>query len=277
MEKISFLNGKFLPHNQCFISIEDRGFQFADSIYEVILFKNNQLIDVNWHLERLFRSLGEMQIKFEENQGKLIDIFLELFKKNGLKEGSIYLQISRGSQARIPDFPKDCKPTIIAITSPIKAPKKQLSVITTKDIRWGRCDIKSTALFASSFAKEKAIKAGFDDAVFIQDEFVAEASFANIFIVDERNNLITPSLKQNILGGITRKRIIDLAGKNGISVIEKSFTKHDLQSANEVFICSSTLLIRPVVKVDDKIIGSGEVGRVTGKMIDLYDDFLYGS
>lgn len=274
MEKISFLNGKFLPHNQCFVHIEDRGFQFADSVYEVILFKNNKLIDVDWHLDRLVRSLHEMKIKFNQNEAQLKNIFLDLFKQNNLKEGSVYLQITRGTAPRMAGFPEEYQPTIIAVVSALKEMKNAISVTIKPDIRWGRCDIKTTALFASSLAKQNAVEMGFDDVIFTRDGFITEASFANVFMVDGENKLITAGLDQNLLGGITRKRFLDLASKNGITTIEKKFTADELTQAREVFVSSSTLLIRPVIKIDNQIIADGEVGEITKKLISLYNKFI---
>lgn len=274
MEKISFLNGKFLPHSQCFVHIEDRGFQFADSVYEVVLFKNNKLIDFDWHIQRLARSLVEMRIKFDLSTIDFKNIFLELFKKNNLSEGSVYLQITRGVHSRMAALP-ECEPTIISTVKEFdKSLKKQLSVVIHPDLRWGRCDIKSTALFASSLAKQNATDQGFDDVIMERGGFVTEISFANVFMVDEKNNLITPSLDQNILGGVTRNRIIDLAQNNGITTIERQITVDEILKAKEIFASSSTMLIRPIIKVNNKPVNNGTAGKITQKLIDLYNEFI---
>lgn len=275
MEKISFLNGEFLPHSKCFIHIEDRSVQFADSIYEVVLFKNGKLVDCDWHFDRLFRSLEQMQINFHHQsnlgRGELKNIFLELFEKNNLQEGSVYLQITRGVAPRTAGIP-ECKPTIISTVKEIdKNAKSELSAIFYPDIRWGRCDIKSTALFASSVAKQNAVNRGFDEVIMTRDGFITEASFANVFMVDHQNNLITPLLDQNILGGITRKRIIVLAKENGINVVERKITVEEMLNAQEIFVSSSTLAIRPVVSLDKKFLG---VGKITKNLIGFYDSYL---
>ncbi|MCE3254708.1 MAG: branched-chain-amino-acid aminotransferase-like protein 2 [Rickettsiaceae bacterium] len=278
MAKISFINGKFLPHEQCFVHIEDRGFQFSDGVYEVILLKNNKLIDVDWHLERLFRSLNELQIKIEQNSKQLREIILELFAKNNLSDGSVYLQITRGSSPRFQAFPTQYVPTITATVSPQKIAEPEaiengIKTVTHEDIRWKRCDIKSTALLAQSWIRQKSYDEGADDVIMIRDGYVTEASFANVFIVDENDNLITRNADNFILCGITRNRIIDLAKQNDIVVLEQKFTPEQLLAAKEVFLSSTTLLIRPVSKIDQKIIGNGKPGKISKKLITLYNDF----
>ena len=279
MSRISFINDKFLPHNECFVHIEDRGFQFADGIYEVILFHNGKLIDGNWHLERLFRSLNEIDLKFTKNKEEIETIILELFKKNNLNTGSVYLQITRGTNPRMQAFPSDYTPTIIATVSSFKPLNEQqlengFSAITHPDIRWGRCDIKSVGLLASSIARQKAESEGFSDAILIRDNYVTECTFSNIFIVDNSGNIITRNADNNILSGITRNRIIEIARSNNITVHERKFSKEELLEAKEVFSTSTTTFVRPIVQIDNKNINSGKVGITTKKLINLYQSFV---
>jgi D-alanine transaminase len=279
MERTSFINGKFLPHSQCFIHIEDRGFQLADGVYEVILLKNNKLIDLDWHLQRLFRSLTELEIKFEQNKTYLEQTILELFAKNNLADGSVYLQITRGVANRQQIFPTNISPTITATVSPLKIINPQdlendLSVQTHQDIRWQRCDIKSTSLLASCWIKQKAVEAGMDDAILIRDSFITEATFANVFIVDKNGTLITRNADNFILQGITRNRLIELAKNNDIVILEKKFSVDELLRAKEVFLSSTTLLVRPVSKVDGQIIGTGKAGEISKKLLNLYNNFI---
>ena len=279
MERISFISGQFLPHNQCFVHIEDRGFQFGDGVYEVILFKNKRLIDVERHLQRLFYSLDELKIKLDYNRDKLQKIILQLFVKNNLNDGSVYLQVTRGGGVRQQNIPKDYLATVVATVSPLKNFNQEklesgLSVIVEEDIRWHKCNIKSTALIASSLIRQKAIDKDFDDAILIRDGYVTEATFANVFMVDEKDNLITRKADNFILCGITRNRIIDLAKKNKIVVVEKKFTLSEFLVAKEVFLSSSTLLIRPISKVNKQIIGDGKVGKISKKLIFLYNEFI---
>ncbi|XP_065662542.1 D-alanine aminotransferase [Hydra vulgaris] len=278
MNKISFLNGIFLPHSECFVHIDDRGFQMADGVYEVIALKNNKLIDLDWHIERLFRSLSEIEIKFSYSKKQLQEIIGELFKQNNLNEGSVYLQITRGCAPRQQTFPENYVPTVIATVSSLPIIKAEsleegFTAITHQDIRWQRCDIKSTSLLASSWIKNKAISLGADDAILIRDEYVSEATFSNVFIVDKNDNLITRNADNFILCGITRNRIIDLAKKNNILVIEKKFSVHEMLQASEVFLTSTTLSVRPFSKIDGHIIGEGKTGKITLKLLSLYKQF----
>lgn len=277
--RVSFLNGEFLPHNKCFVHIEDRGFQFADAVYEVILFRNGKLIDADGHLERLARSLREVNIKHHFDKKELEEIALELFAKNDLPGGFCYIQISRGFHARIPSCPTNLSPTIVMTVAEGKKMSEEeflngFSLMTHEDIRWQRCDIKTVGLLASTLINQKAKDAGFDDAIFIKNGFVTEASFANAFIVDQDNNLITKDADNSILQGITRNRIIDLAQNHGFKVEERAFTLDELFAAKEVFLTSSTLILRPITKVDGKVIGSGKAGEAARRIRDLYLEYI---
>jgi D-alanine transaminase len=278
MSRISYLNGEFLPHEKCLVHIEDRGFQFADGVYEVTLFKNGKLIDVDDHMTRLFRSLSEFKIEHNFSKDDLIKMQLELFSLNKMAEGSCYLQITRGATNRIPSCPKGLVPTISATVSLGKkiSPQefeKGFTALTHEDIRWKRCDIKSLSLIASSMVNQKAKDAGFDDAIFVRDGVVTEATFANVFIVDQNDVLITKAPDNLILQGITRNRLIELAQKSGLKVEERNFGLAELFAAKEVFFTSSSLILRPVVKVDDKIIGDGKVGKVARLLSEAYKNF----
>lgn len=277
--RISFLNGQFIEHDKAFIHIEDRGFQFADGVYEVILFSQGNLIDGVPHLQRLFRSLTEVKIKHNFSQEQLTKIISELFAKNNLNDGSLYMQITRGATNRIPWCPQGLEPTIVMTVSPAKKVSDEdfeagLNLMTHEDIRWHRCDIKTVGLLASSLINQKAKDLGFNDAIFVRNNIVTEGTFSNLFLVDQDNNLVTKDADNFILCGITRNRILDLAQKNGIKVIEKSFGVDELLQAKEVFLSSSTLLIRPATKIDGKIIGSGKAGPIATKLSQLYKDFI---
>ena len=279
MSRISYLNGEFLPHENCFVHIEDRGFQFADGVYEVTLFKNGRLIDGEAHLERLFRSLREMKIPHEFSQEDLHKMQIELFAKNQMSEGICYLQITRGATNRVPFFPKNLTPTISATVALGKKLtdeefEKGVSVMTHEDIRWKRCDIKSVALFASSFLNQNAKDLGFDDVIFVRDGVVTEGSFANAFIVDAAGTLITKGADNLILCGITRNRLIEFAKTAGIKVEERNFGVAELMAAQEVFLTSSSLILRPVTKVDGKVVGSGKAGEVARALSEAYKKFV---
>lgn len=279
MTRISFLNDSFIDHSNAYVHIEDRGMQFADGVYEVILFYKNKLIDNEWHLDRLFRSLGEISIKLDLSYEELNNICLELCKRNNLQDASIYIQITRGATSRNQLIPNGLNPTVIITVSPISLTtldelEKGYSAVTLEDIRWQRCDIKSISLLASSLTKQKAIDMGYSEAIFIRNNIVTECSFSNLFIVDNNNNLVTKNLDNQVLAGITRKRIITLAKESGIAVIERSFSSEELIKAKEVFATSTTLLIRPLTKINDTIISNGKCGQITRRLIDKYQQFL---
>ena len=280
MTRISYLNGEFLPHEKCFVHIEDRGFQFADGVYEVTLFKNGKLIDGDAHIDRLFRSLGKLNIdagNFSKEQLK--EMQLELFSKNKMDEGICYLQITRGQHIRTPQCPKDIAPTIVATVALGKKLteeefEKGFSAMTHDDIRWKKCDIKTVGLLASTMMNQKAKDSGFDDVIFLRDGIVTEASFANAFIVDENDILVTKGADELILCGITRNRLIEIAKKNSIKVAERNFGVDEMMKAKETFLTSSSLILRPVVKIDGKQIADGKVGKVARLLRDEYQKFI---
>ncbi len=279
MSRISYLNDQFLPHENCLVHIEDRGFQFADGAYEVTLFESGKLIDGDAHIERFFRSLREMKIEHNFSADQLKKIQLDLFAKNNLDAGTCYMQITRGASARVPYVPKNLQPTISATVSP----RKKVSVdefargftfMTHEDIRWKRCDIKSVALFASSFVNQKAKDSGFDDAIFVRDGVVTEGSFANIFIVDANETLITKAPDNLILQGITRNRFIQIAKEKGLKVEERNFSVDEMLNASEVFLTSSSLILRPASKINDREIGGGKNRKIATILNQAYEEFI---
>jgi D-alanine transaminase len=279
MSRISYLNGEFLPHENCMVHIEDRGFQFADGVYEVTLFKNGKLIDGDAHLERLFRSLREIKIEHNFSKSELAKMQLELFAQNKMEEGICYLQITRGATNRVPTCPKGLQPTISATVALGKklTPEefeKGVSVITHEDIRWKRCDIKTVGLLASTLMNQKAKDYGADDMIFVRDGVVTEATFANAFIVNKDEILITKAPDNLILCGITRNRLIEFAKEKGLKVEERDFAVEELTAANEVFLTSSSLILRPVTKIDGKIIGEGKAGKVARILSEAYKAML---
>ncbi len=282
--RVSFINNEFLPHQNCMIHIEDRGFQFADGAYEVILFKNNKLIDGEAHFSRFDRTLSALNIIHNFTHQFLSDVCLKLFEYNNLKEGTVYLQITRGCTPRFPSIPKNIKPTIIATVIPLKATNEAefdngYTAIIEPDIRWHRCNLKTTSLIASSLANQKAKDMGFDDAIMFREGLdITEASYANVFIVDDNGNLITRQADNMILCGITRNRIIELAKANNIKVQEHLFKIDTLLKAKEIFLTSSSLIIRPIVKVNyqnnNYQIADGKVGAIAKSLRQYYRDFV---
>jgi len=280
MTKISYLNGQFLEHQNCLVHIEDRGFQFADGAYEVTLYQNKKLIDGENHLLRLMRSLHELNIHHSFTTEKLALMQHQLFAKNNLIHGICYLQITRGSApTRVAGCPKNLAPTIVATVSEIATqPESQFNhgfkVLTSQDIRWLRCDIKTVNLLASTLVNQKAKDLGFDDAIFVRDNTITEATFANVFMVNQQNQLITHPANNHILCGITRNRIIKLAKEQGFVVAEQTFDYQQLLSAKEVFLTSSSLLIRPVYQIDSIIFNQNKNFSVAKLLQEKYNIFI---
>ena len=283
MIRISYLNGEFLPHEKCFVHIEDRGFQFADGAYEVTLFENGNLVDGDLHLQRLMRSLGELNIDHNFTIEELKKIQYELFSKNNFVTSAYcYLQITRGVANRAPWCPKNLKNTIVATVSTKKIISseefaKGYTAMTHEDIRWHRCDIKTVNLLASTLVNQKAKDAGFDDAIFVREGVITEATYANVFIVDANENLITHPADNHILQGITRNRLIKIAREKNINVIEKKFGIDEMMKACEVFLTSSTLIIRPVFQINgQEILGRKKASKPSLAKIlkDDYENFF---
>tara|TARA_A100001015_G_scaffold258000_1_gene300930 strand:- start:233 stop:1084 length:852 start_codon:yes stop_codon:yes gene_type:complete len=282
MTQICFLNNQFLNRDQASVSIEDRGFQLADGVYEVILFKNSTLIDAKLHLNRFFSGLSDLNIEHNFLQDEIIANILELFAHNKMSEGFVYLQMTRGAAKRFQGLSKNIAPTLMMTVDHHKQFSDEdfergVKIMSAPDIRWHRVNIKTVMLLPSALTKQKAMDLGYNDALYVRDNIVTEGTYANFFFVNGDGNLVTKKADNLILGGITRIRIIDLARKNGIEVFEEDFTLQQVTDhARECFLSSSTLLVRPVVQIDDKIIGAGVTGAVTRKIRDLYRSFISG-
>ena len=275
MDKIVFLNGKFIKLKYAKVSIEDRGFQFSDSIYEVIAYKDNNFIDLKFHLQRLRYSLKELNIKFYFTNLKLIKIINKVVHKNKLKNGLIYLQITRGVQSRNHVYKDNLKPTIIIyilekkFNDNLKSLKSQ-KAITYPDLRWLRRDIKSVSLLPNIMAAKEANKKNAYEAILIKNGYVTECTASNLWII-KKNKLITHPSNTDILGGITRKRLKIIIKKYKLNFIEKKFKKTTLYKAEEVFLTSSSSFITPIIKIDNKLINNGKVGQITYDLAKLYN------
>ncbi len=276
---ISYLNGKFVPKIEATISIEDRGFNFSDGVYEVIGFKNSNLLNYNQHIRRLKESLRSIEInEIFKNFDSLKFIILNLIKINTIKSGFLYLQITRGTAARNHIFFKGIRPNILINIYPEKKSiqlDKGVKVKTSKDLRWGRCDIKSISLLPNVLGKQEAFNSGFFE-LWQTSEFeeITEGTTSNAFIVNEDNVIQTHPKNNLILGGVTRDNIISLAKKEGINVVENAFNMKQLYSCNEAFLTSTTLGIIPVVQVNDNVISEGKIGRITNRLKNFYKEHI---
>lgn len=276
MQRIVYVNGAFLPEQEAKVSIFDRGFLFADGVYEVTAVLEGTMLENDRHLKRLRRSLAEIDMRFPLNDQEITAIQQELLQRNRLKEGIIYIQITRGCADRDFTYPSSPQPTMIAFTqekSLLDAPlaDRGIRIITTLDNRWGRPDIKTVCLLASSMAKMQALQAGKDDAWFVDDRgFITEATASNAYILTADNTLVTRHLSRAILPGITRQAILELAARHNIRCEERPFTVAEAQSASEAFMTGSAAFVIPVVEINNHLIGSGTPGLYTRKLRELY-------
>ncbi len=275
MTRTVYLNGDWLPETEAKVSVFDRGFLFADAIYEVTAVIGGKLIDYAGHGVRLRRSLEELAIPCPLSQEALLAVHREIVRRNALEEGLIYLQISRGVADRDFAFPKGAEPTLVLFTQakPVldnPRTKTGLSIATMPDWRWERRDIKTVQLLYPSMAKMEAMRRGADDAWLVEDGFVTEGSAATAHIVTKDGVLVTRPLSNAILHGITRASILDLARAEGIAVDERPFTVAEAKEAAEAFITSATNFAMPVVSIDEAPIGSGRPGPIAARLRDLY-------
>ena len=278
MSKIAYLNSKYIKFRDAKIHIEDRGLQFSDSVYEVISFYNQQLVDFEFHIKRLKYSLKELKIKYLVNQDKLKKIFKKIINLNKLKNGIIYMQITRGIQPRDHSYKNNLIPNLIiyVINKKFNLPNKNFKgekAITYKDLRWKRRDIKTVSLLANVLAKNEAVRKNAYEAILIDKGKITEATASNVWIV-KNNKLFTHPTNTDILKGVTRESIKRIIKTNKLQLNEKSFTIKQLYNADEVFITSSTNLVTPIIKIDSKIINKGKIGNISLQLASLYANFF---
>ncbi len=277
MAEIVYLNGAYRPSSEATVHYEDRGYQFSDGVYEVILVRRGRTVDAAPHLARLDRSLAALDIDAPLGAGPLNVIVAETIRRNRVVEGLVYIQVTRGVASRDHVFPGRARPSIVCVAKkrdwPAAGSKpKAISAISVLDERWARCDIKSVGLLANVLAKEKAKQGGGGEAILVSaDGTVREGGSSNLWIVTADGRLRTHPLDQHILGGVTRQAIVALAEGAQIHVDETAFKMADLLGAREVFVTSATSFVKPVTKVDGKVIGDGAVGPVTLRLFDLYN------
>ena len=278
MSKIAYLNSKYINFNKAKIHIEDRGLQFSDSVYEVVPFYNKKLIDFSFHARRLKYSLNELQIKYTVKEDKLKKIFNKIISLNKIKNGIVYLQITRGVQPRDHDYRNNLIPNLIiyTINRKLNLPNsnfKGVKAITYKDLRWKRRDIKTVSLLANVLAKKEAVRKKAYEAILIDNGKITEATASNVWIV-KNNKLITHPSNTDILKGITRETVKKLIKKNKLNLKETSFTKKELYNADEVFITSASSFVTPIIKVDSKLVNKGKIGKITMQLATLYADLF---
>lgn len=272
MTDIVYLNGHYIDIKEAKISPLDRGFLFADSVYEVIPVYHNRLFTAKEHLNRLSESLKAVNMQQPLSHDEWITIFNQLLSYPCDSDRMIYLQVTRGAYAhRAHASPKAIQATVFVAALPVtvKDHSQGLSAITVKDERWANCRIKATTLLANVLAKDKAQENEAQDAIFIRDGFALEGTASNLFIV--KNKIVfTPPLSANILPGITRSLVIDLLKKSGFSIEEKMISENELMQADEIWLTGSVLEIAPIIKLNEKIIGQGKAGEIYQKIMSLY-------
>ncbi|MGN6550475.1 MAG: D-amino-acid transaminase [Pararhizobium sp.] len=275
-ERIVYVNGEYCPESAAKVSIFDRGFLFADAVYEVTAVVGGKLIDFDGHLKRLRRSLDALSLPYAVDEAALLAIHRELIARNGLDEGSIYLQVTRGAADRDFIYPEAGTPATLVIFTQ-KRPlvdnplaRRGLRIATVDDLRWGRRDIKTVQLLYPSMAKMEAKARGADDAWLVEEGRVTEATSANAYIVTKEGAIVTRDLSHSILHGITRNALLAFAREAGLSIVERRFTVEEAREAAEAFVTSAGAFVTGVVEIDGRKIGDGTIGPVTTKLRDLY-------
>ena len=278
MSRVAYVDGRYTPHARASVHVEDRGFQFADAVYEVWAVLGGKLAECEGHLDRLERSLRELRIASPMSRSSLVVVLREVVRRNRVREGIVYLQVSRGVARRDHAFPSaDVRPTVVITArslDPVSIEAKAqagVSVITTPESRWGRCDIKTTGLLPNALAKEAARQAGAYEAWFVDAQgFVTEGASTNAWIVTADGALVTRDTGANILRGITRASVLTLAAELQLRIEERPFTPQEALGASEAFITAASAFVSPVVRIDGAPVGSGAVGPVAKRLRALY-------
>ena len=277
MSRIAYVNGTYRPHNQAVVHIEDRGFQFADGVYEVWSVFDGKLADYAGHMERLGRSLTELRIEIPMTAQALGVVLRETIRRNKVRNGIVYLQITRGTAPRDHAFPKGVAPSVIVTSKSVNLPAgeekaaKGAAAITHPDIRWGRCDIKTVGLLPNALAKQAAREKGAYEAILFDEMgMVTEGSSTNAWIVDENGKLRTRDTQANILRGITRAAIMKLVKEEGIELDERPFSVDEAKKAKELFVTAASSFVMPLVSLDGEKIGDGKPGPIATRLRKVY-------
>jgi len=275
MSRIVFLNGSFLPIEEAKVPFMDRGFLFGDGVYEGIGVLDGRLVDNEAHLERLERSLREVRIPNPYSREEWTRIEEELVRRNGMTEGFVYFQVTRGVAERDFFFPQDAQPTVAMFTQAkaiahTPAAENGIAVVTVPDQRWERRDIKSINLLAQVLAKQAAKEAGAQEAWLVQDGFVTEGGSSSAFIVTKAGSIVVRPLSRAILPGITRKSLLRLSKEAGIALEERLFTVEEAYEAAEAFLTSASNFVLPVVSIDGRPVADGRPGPITRRLRELY-------
>ena len=280
MSRIAYVNGRYLPQSVARVSIDDRGYQFGDGVYEVVTVIGGVLADEEWHLDRLEFSLGELSIPMPMSRAALKIVIRNVIRMNGVANGLVYFQVTRGVMRRDHAFARGLRPQLVMTAKPMDipgpdTPKAAVEVVTAPDERWRRRDIKTTQLLPNCIAKTRAADAGAYEAWLIDgDGFVTEGSSSNAWIVTEKGELVTRPTSHDILSGITRKAVAAIAAERNLKLVERPFTPDEALAASEAFVTSASSLVTPVGKVDGKPVGDGKAGPVALALRRAYFDHI---
>lgn len=276
MPNLSYVDGNYYNYADSKVHINDRGYHFGDAVYEVILFNDGVFYDFDAHINRLFNSLKSIEIEFSFTKKTIELIVKNLIRLNRVTFGSVYIQVSRGVAERNHTYDNlKVKPILTIITSKkhntTNAIIKGVKAITIRDNRWSRPDIKTTQLLPNVLAKTIANKQGAYESIFIDDEgYVTEGSSSNIWIINNKNEIITRNIDGKILSGITRKTVAEFAKLNNLKVLEKKFSKEDMFKAKEVFLTSASSFVTPINEIDEVKVNNGNIGQLSVKLKKLY-------
>lgn len=282
MARFAYVNGRYVPHAEAAVHVEDRGYQFADGVYEVVTVHGGALVDEPGHLDRLERSLAELSIAMPMSRKAMQMIMRTLVRRNGIGDGIVYMQITRGVATRDFAFPKGITPSLVMTTrrwnlNPVKRIEEGVAVITIPDIRWKRRDIKSVSLLPQVLGKQKAAEAGAFEAWQVDEEgFVTEGCSSNAWIVTKEGCLVTRQPTNLILNGITRQSILRLAAEEGLRFEERPFTVAEALEAREAFLSSATTYVTPVTRIDGQAVANGHPGTLSHKLRHAYVDYATG-
>ncbi|MEL6201437.1 MAG: D-amino-acid transaminase [Pseudomonadota bacterium] len=274
MSRIAYVNGRYLPHAHASVHVEDRGYQFADGVYEVCEVKDGYLIDQTRHLDRLDRSLRELQMAWPVAKHALPSILAEVVRANRVHDGLVYVQVTRGVARRDHAFPAAGTRSALVVTArfadPLLAEKKAangIAAITVPETRWDRVDIKTVGLLSNVLARQSAIDAAAQEGLFVdENDIIKEGASTNAWIVTKEGVLVTRPAEHGILRGITREGVFDVAEEAGLSVEERGFTVEEAYDALEMFVTSATSIVMPVIRLNDRSIANGEPGSVAAQL-----------
>jgi D-alanine transaminase len=278
MARIAYVNGRYLPHRAAAVHIEDRGYQFADGVYEVVPVQRGRLIDEDMHLDRLEFSLGELAIAPPMDRRALQFVLREVLRRNGVDRGIVYMQVTRGVAPRDHKFPAAARPSLVITAKRLKpVPAKYLEegvgVITLPDLRWKRCDIKTIGLLANVLGKQRAAEEGAYEAWQIDPEGqVTEGTSTNAWIVTKDRKIVTRPLGPDILPGVTRRALMELLRESNLQLEERKFALDEAKDAAEAFLTSSSVFLLPITRIDGAAIGGGKPGDVAKRIRQLYVD-----